>query len=114
MYDSDLVRSRKKNGDKIHIVSFTPEDPTNPRNWPRWRKWLIVGSVLFVDLTVSFGPSGVSPASTNFAKDFDASNIVATLGLSIFVGGLVLGPTALAPLSEVSFVSCQSTIETGH
>jgi len=110
MYD---VPSRQNHGDKIHIVSFTPGDPTNPRNWPRWRKWLIVGSVLFVDLTVSFGASGFSPASTNFAKDFGASNIVATLGLSIYVGGLALGPMALAPLSEVGFISCRSIIKAG-
>jgi hypothetical protein len=36
------------------------------------------------------------------ASEFDTSRIVCTLGLSLFVMGLGIGPMILAPLSEVS------------
>lgn len=96
-----LSTARQEDGSDANIVSFQPNDPENPRNWPRWRKWLLISSVLFVDLTVSYGASAYSPASSNFAKDFHVSTEVATLGLSVYVGGLALGPMLLAPLSEV-------------
>lgn len=79
---------------------FAPNDPQNPRNWARWRKWSIVLVILLVDLTVSWAASGFSPASTLFAAEFSASSEVATLGLSLYVLGLALGPMVLAPLSE--------------
>lgn len=66
---------------KTKILSLGPND--NPRNWPTWKKWLIVISIILVDLTVSWGASGFSPASTKFAKDFGVSDEISTLGLSI-------------------------------
>ena len=43
--------------------------------------------------------------------EFDISRIVATLGLSLYVVGLGLGPLFLSPLSEVRSMSlhCQSS-----
>lgn len=81
-------------------VNFEPNDPTNPRNWPEARKWSVVAALTLVDLSVSWGASGFSPASEKFAKDFDVSSEVATLGLSLYVLGLAFGPMTLAPLSE--------------
>ena len=36
-------------------------------------------------------------------KEFHCSEIVATLGLSLFVMGLGIGPMVLSPLSEVEY-----------
>lgn len=83
-----------------NIVTFAPGDPEDPRNWSSFRKWSIVIAITFVDLTVSWGASGFSPAEMKFAKDFGVSSEVATLGLSMYVLGLALGPMTLAPLSE--------------
>jgi len=78
------------------VVTFQPGDPENPRNWPRWKKWSTIGSIILIDLTVSFGASGFSPAVTNFEKDMHVSSVVATLGLSIFVAGLAWGPVCIS------------------
>lgn len=83
-----------------HIVDFAAEDPANPRNWSEWRKWSIVAAITLVDLTVSWGASGFSPASKKFTQDFHVSTEVGVLGLSMYVLGLALGPMTLAPLSE--------------
>lgn len=56
--------------------------------------------IIPIDLGVSWAASGFSPAVTKFNKDMGISEEVGTLGLSIFVLGLALGPMTLAPLSE--------------
>lgn len=56
--------------------------------------------MLLIDLSVSWGASGFSPAEEDFARDAGVSGQVATLGLSMYVLGLSLGPMTLAPLSE--------------
>lgn len=79
---------------------FAPDDPDNPRNWPSWRKWLIVAVITPIDLSVSWGASGFSPATESFRHEFGLSETAATLGLSLYILGLALGPMSLAPLSE--------------
>lgn len=54
-----------------------------------------------MDLSVSWGASGYSPATKKFIEDFGVSEEVGTLGLSLYVLGLAFGPMTLAPLSEV-------------
>lgn len=87
--------SLENNTPKTEIITFQPGDVDNPRNWPRWKKWSIIGSVLLVDLSVSFGASGFSPATTKFAEDLHVSSVVATLGLSLYVAGLAWGPVGI-------------------
>jgi hypothetical protein len=82
------------------IVTFGKADPGDPRNWSRARKWLMVGAILPIDLSVSWGASGFSPAAGDFANDVGVSPQIATLGLSLYVLGLAFGPMSLAPLSE--------------
>ena len=91
---------QRADGTDVELVTFLPGDPTNPRNWPTWRKWSIVIAISLIDLTVSFTASGFSPAAKKFAKDFGVSGEVGTLGLSLCVLGFALGPMTLAPLSE--------------
>lgn len=92
---SVLDRNRSK-----QVVSFAPGDPKDPRNWSEWRKWAVVGAITLVDLSVSWGASGFSPASMKFTKEFHVSAEVGVLGLSLYVLGLAFGPMTLAPLSE--------------
>ena len=91
---------QRDDGTEVELVTFPLGDKSNPRNWALWRKWSIVAIIIPIDLTVSWAASGFSPASMNFQKDFSVSSEVATLGLSLYVLGLALGPMTLAPLSE--------------
>lgn len=86
---------------RTKIVHFLPGDAQDPRNWPRWRKWLMIGPILLIDLSVSWGASGFSPASQEFGREFGLPAGMGTLGLSSYVLGLAFGPMTLAPLSEV-------------
>ena len=75
-------------------------DPMNPRSFSKFRKWTIV-------IVVSAGSTCVTCASSMYTltyaqitTEFHISQVVATLGLSLFVMGLGLGPMILGPLSE--------------
>ncbi|EMD00623.1 hypothetical protein BAUCODRAFT_177171 [Baudoinia panamericana UAMH 10762] len=86
--------------EKRRLVRFEPHDPENPQNWPQWRKLLAWLPIIPVDLCVSFGASGYSPATTKFTQAFGVSSEVGILGLSMYTIALALGPMLNAPLSE--------------
>lgn len=108
MIDQHLQTRSSLEHSKVEIITLNPTE--NPRNWPTWKKWTVVGVITLVDLSVSWGASGYSPATAKFEKDFGVSSEVGTLGLSLYVLGLALGPMSIAPLSEVRILapSCGS------
>ncbi|RAR02941.1 MFS general substrate transporter [Stemphylium lycopersici] len=69
-----------------NAVTFEPNDPEDPRNWSKVRKWLMVAAIVPIDLSVSWGASGFSPVASDFAKDMGVSSSVTVLGLSIPTG----------------------------
>lgn len=83
-----------------NIVVFGPDDPEDPRNWPTLRKWIMVASIIPIDLSVSWGASGFSPVAGDFERDLGVTSHIAILGLSMYILGLAFGPMTLAPLSE--------------
>ncbi|KAK3070095.1 hypothetical protein LTS18_000142, partial [Coniosporium uncinatum] len=93
-------RVQRADGTGAELAAFPLGDEADPRNWPSWRKWTLITAIMLVDLSVSWGASGFSPASTNFSEDMHVPAEVATLGLSVYVLGLAAGPLSLAPLSE--------------
>jgi len=54
-----IQRVKRSDGTDVDLVTFPPGDPEDPRNWPSWRKWLIIESIILVDLSVSWGASGL-------------------------------------------------------
>lgn len=101
--DNGSDNHKRDNAQPAKIVHFFADDPEDPRNWPRWKKWLMIGPILLIDLSVSWGASGFSPASSKFAQEFGLPAGLGTLGLSSYVLGLAFGPMTLAPLSEVRY-----------
>lgn len=89
---------------KAYEVSWTgPQDPENPTSdsWAStWRKWCIVLILACSSFCVTCASAAYTSTYEQLQEDFQISRIVATLGLSIFVVGLGLGPLFLAPLSE--------------
>ncbi|GAA5881298.1 hypothetical protein JCM8547_003488 [Rhodosporidiobolus lusitaniae] len=87
---------RGKEEEDKNVVNWREKDEENPRNWPEWKKWMVVLSILPADIAVSFGSTGYSPAQDKFAEDMGVSSVVAVLPLSLFVLGFALGPLILA------------------
>ncbi|KAI9718792.1 MAG: hypothetical protein M1812_003966 [Candelaria pacifica] len=75
-------------------------DPMNPRSTSKSKKWLYVIILSSSSILVTCTSSIYTSTYAQLTEEFHCSRIVATLGLSLFVVGLGLGPMLLAPLSE--------------
>ncbi|KAF7545980.1 hypothetical protein G7Z17_g8759 [Cylindrodendrum hubeiense] len=76
------------------------EDPMCPRSMSTSRKWVIVIIVSMASLCVTGASSIYTSTYAQMQAEFGNSRIVSTLGLSLFVLGISLGPMFLSPLSE--------------
>jgi multidrug resistance protein len=74
-------------------------DPWCPRSLPTPRKWLIVALASAGSFCVTCASSIYTSSYTQMNAELGASHLVATLGLSMFVLGIALGPV-WSPLSE--------------
>jgi hypothetical protein len=85
-----------------NMVSWSQDDPENPKNWSNKRKWaavLVVSSFTFISPVSS---SMVAPALPAMAADLHVTDsVLSQMMLSIFILAYALGPLFLGPLSEV-------------
>lgn len=87
-------------GTKYEVGWDGDDDPTNPRNMHKTRKWLVTFTMAFCSTCVTCTSSLYTTTYNQIVQEFESSRIVATLGLSLFVFGLGLSPMVLGPLSE--------------
>ncbi|KAI2789497.1 Citrinin biosynthesis cluster MFS transporter mrr1 [Penicillium oxalicum] len=97
------LSSSEKPADKDpNLVEWDgPDDPGNPQNFSRRRKWLITVTMSTMTMWITFASSVFSTATMVTAKEFGVSTEVMTLGTSLTVFGFALGPLFWAPLSEL-------------
>ncbi|KAJ6585510.1 MFS polyamine transporter [Mycena capillaripes] len=96
------VETEKKDDSDIVVDWEGPDDPLNPKNWSRNKKWaatLVVSSFTLISPVAS---SMIAPASAEVADHLAIKNDV-TIGLitSIFVLGYAFGPLFWGPMSEI-------------
>ncbi|KAJ5465293.1 uncharacterized protein N7458_000979 [Penicillium daleae] len=77
-----------------------PNDPKNPKNFPPWRKWVMVFTVSFSSLCVTCTSALYSSIYGQITDQFHISELAATVGLSLFIFGMGVGPMFVAPISE--------------
>lgn len=73
----------------------------DPFKWSDSRKWMISCLMACCTLTSTFCSSIFSSAIVVTAKEFDTTETVMLLGVSLFVVGYALGPLLWGPLSEL-------------
>ncbi|KAF2670380.1 MFS general substrate transporter [Microthyrium microscopicum] len=98
--EGDPEKKRDTDEGKFRVKFNGETDPMSPRSMGRLRKWSIVLIVSLSSLCVTCTSSLYTFTYTQIIPEFHTSEELATLGLSIFVAGLGLGPMVLAPLSE--------------
>ena len=77
------------------------DDPEKPFNWPMTKKVCVtIASGIFV-FVISFSSSAFAPARAVAAAEFDTSEVVMSLPVSLYISGFATGPLFFAPLSEV-------------
>ncbi|KAG7701823.1 hypothetical protein KL931_000280 [Ogataea haglerorum] len=85
-----------------YVVAFDGEDdPFHPHNWPLSTK-VIQCAIIGVDtFCIAFGSAVFSEAVPQIAEKYHVANVVATLGITLYVLGFATGPVIWAPLSEL-------------
>ncbi|KAG6816236.1 hypothetical protein H0H87_007563, partial [Tephrocybe sp. NHM501043] len=91
-----------KYSEKDSVIEWDgPDDPENPRNWSKRRRWIVT-------LVVTMCPSPVassisSPALPQISRELGIlpGSIFENMSLSIFVLAYALGPLIWGPLSEL-------------
>ncbi|OJD13420.1 hypothetical protein AJ78_06129 [Emergomyces pasteurianus Ep9510] len=83
------------------LVTFKIDDPENPKNWSKVRKWYITMVVAITCFVVAFDSSVITAGITQVAEEFQIGEIVALLTVTVFVIGFGVGPMVFAPLSEM-------------
>ncbi|KAK9449611.1 major facilitator superfamily domain-containing protein [Limtongia smithiae] len=85
-----------------YVVTFDGvDDPSNPLNWPFYRRAYIT----LIYALCTFGPQVSSSiygaVATDVAKEYDVPLLVSMLGVTVFMLGIGLGPLFFAPVSEL-------------
>ncbi|KAK9480685.1 major facilitator superfamily domain-containing protein [Lipomyces japonicus] len=87
--------------DGFKLVTFTPGDPENPKNWAKVYKWYVTLTVALLCFAVAFGSAVVTGDLYGVADQFHVSLEVSILTVTLFVIGFGVGPLAFAPASEL-------------
>ena len=95
------VTNVKGNTNEYQLVTFTLQDPENPKNWSKKYKWYCTMVVALTCFTVAFNSAVITADIGGMARDLDVSEEVALLSVTLFVIGFGVGPMAFAPLSEI-------------
>lgn len=83
------------------VVDWIENDPRNPMSLPLMQRWILVIILSISTMAVSLVSSGYVGALPQIKEAFDVSDIMAILGVSLYVLGFALGPILWAPFSEV-------------
>ncbi|KAJ9622536.1 Synaptic vesicle transporter SVOP [Knufia peltigerae] len=83
------------------LVTFTLNDPENPKNWSKPYKWWCTMVVAFTCFVVAFNSAVITADLEGVMKTFHVSLEVALLTITMFVIGFGVGPLVFAPASEM-------------
>jgi MFS family permease len=87
-------------------------DPLRPRTWPRGKKWYLSGVMAMIALSVyiphwrvlwmcrSVGTSMYLPATPQMEEEWDTTQTVLLLGITVYSCCYSIGPPIFAPISE--------------
>ncbi|KAL9639818.1 MAG: hypothetical protein Q9164_000683 [Protoblastenia rupestris] len=84
-----------------HIVDWIPNDDRNPLTLPRGMKWLITAIMALGTLSVAFSSTAFSGTLPQIQLDFNCSQELSILSISLFVLGFAIAPMTWAPMSEL-------------
>ncbi|OJJ50345.1 hypothetical protein ASPZODRAFT_149690 [Penicilliopsis zonata CBS 506.65] len=85
-----------------YVVEFDgPDDPLHPHNWPMSRRAVMAGILCFSTFAGAFTSAIFSTTAAQVSEEFNVSEEVSILGVTLFVLGFAAGPTFWAPASEL-------------
>ncbi|KAJ3492501.1 hypothetical protein NLG97_g5347 [Lecanicillium saksenae] len=107
MAQSDLEAKHESgnttsSGEETLVTWDGPDDPQNPKNWAKRRKWLAVISVSGFVLMSPLPTTIVAPAIDTITEELHVTTtVLRPMVLSIFLLGYAIGPMFISPMSEI-------------
>ncbi|KAF8309010.1 MFS general substrate transporter [Clavulina sp. PMI_390] len=80
---------------------YGDDDQENPRNWSFRKRAFVLAQIMLLTFSVYIGSAIYTASTFLIMAEFNVSEIVATLGLSLFIEGYAVGPMLLSPLQEL-------------
>ena len=77
--------------EKWKLVTFTVDDPENPKNWSKAKKWWCTLMIAFVCFTVAFCSAVITADIEGVNEEFHVSEEVSLLTITLFVVGFGIG-----------------------
>lgn len=96
-----VVTNKTGKSERYELVTFTPGDPENPKNWSKAYKWYCTLIVALTCFAVAFNSAVITAGIEGPMRTFGVSEEVSLLAVTLFVVGFGVGPMAFAPLSEI-------------
>ena len=84
--DEAYARARSMPNDTrpVYII-YAPDDRDNPRNWGTVRKWYITCFCSWLNVMTCLCAGGYSSGTPQLVKEFNVSDEVGTVGLSMYI-----------------------------
>lgn len=82
-------------------IDWLPDDPENPFNWPKLRKWALVSVCFLFTACTAFNGCGYPSGSYQASLDLNTTQLTYLAGNTVFLFAVAITPLMLAPLSEV-------------
>lgn len=86
---------------RYKLVTFTHDDPENPKNWSKAYKWYCTMVIALTCMCVALCSSVITATIEQVVVEFDTTREIALLSVCMFVLGFGIGPMVFAPMSEV-------------
>jgi DHA1 family multidrug resistance protein-like MFS transporter len=98
------IQPKKTKDGAILVDWYYTDDAENPHNWSN-RKRALLTTLICLYTFVVYTTSAIYTSSVpGIMKEFGVSDLVATLGLSLYVLGYGTGPLIFSPLSEIPVI----------
>ncbi|WWD22602.1 hypothetical protein CI109_107095 [Kwoniella shandongensis] len=100
--DRFVLHDKEKGGmGNMKLVTFRENDPENPRNWSKFKRWYITGIASAGVIQVAMSSAIVTGDFGDQSEYFGVSREVIALTVSLTVCGFGTGPLLWSPLSEL-------------
>ncbi|KAL7929289.1 MFS general substrate transporter [Trichoderma chlorosporum] len=97
-----IVISPQKTADGVVLVDwYTTDDPANPQNWSRLKRYFVLFVLCFYTWTVYCAGPIYAIAEGGIQQEFHVSPVASTLGLGLYVLAYGIGDLLFSPLSEI-------------
>lgn len=98
------IQPKKTKDGAILVDWYYTDDAENPHNWSNTKRALLATLICLYTFVVYTTSAIYTSSVPGIMEQFGVSNLLATLGLSLYVLGYGTGPLIFSPLSEIPII----------